>query len=185
MLNLKLRKSLQILNEKTYEFDIQQRDVIERLRQQQGSCHLSGCRLGLRTLELAFTCDKNGFFKIYEDFPTIRNKKLFRAYFVCGEVLEENGKTKVKVYTVRDRASVICKNIIPFLHLPVIGAWIALPFILNIPFLFPLIFILLDIDQFVLDTINIKKEFSQKDQDIKSMHEAVNKRIEAIKRWNQ
>ena len=81
---------------KEYELNIERNIVLERLMEQSGVCRDEDSN----GLHIEFRCFKDGTFWVNDT-----NRKRDRQFLLQGEVLSENGKTKIKVDSVNDKSA--------------------------------------------------------------------------------
>lgn len=174
-----------ILEETTVETGVSFNDTLFRLRAQRGICrseHSSGERY-------VFVCNKKGKFFVANSTEDINNDISDRRYqhgnpYVCGKIISEEGKTKVKVYCVYNKilAFLLCSTLIftiiyalfIIFLLPSISASFSLKELLLL-MLAPAAVIISDVRYF-----NTQKNSSY---DLEKMKSEVMARIDAVKRW--
>ena len=92
-----------ILEETTIESPLSVNDTLEKLREQQGEFF---CQSMPKTPFL-LRCDKNGIIKMGKSYHSHLKAHLYRFYYVRAEVLEQDGKTIVKIYSVKNTLNFI------------------------------------------------------------------------------
>ncbi len=100
---MKFPKFYDILDETVVEVETDFYTTVERLQSMQGACRNTDADQCV----LSFLCTPKG--KLRVDTVSRRTNRL---NFVVGEVVEENGKTLVKVYCVHDRSEKKVRNVI-------------------------------------------------------------------------
>lgn len=157
-------------------------ETIDKLRAQAGKCRETDCY----GQELEFICTKKGKIRV-ENLSAKNNhsETSSRIYYVCGEVVEENEKTKVKIYSVHDKSTVIFRHCTIAIHLIVFAVYLFFVFssqnisIKEIFGIFLFILLLLPINLLTV------KEKQNKNTDLEIMKNEIIKRVEAIKRWDE
>ena len=81
---------------RTYEIDLPKETVIERLIEQDGICRDDDSN----GYPIRFLCFKNGEFLVTD----MSNDYDSRQFFLQGETVSENGKTKIKVESVKNKS---------------------------------------------------------------------------------
>ena len=95
---------------KEYELNIERDIVLERLIAQNGVCRDEDSN----GLPIEFRCFKDGTFWVNDT-----NRKRNRQFLLQGELLSENGKTKIKVDSVKDK-SVFAFSVFGYVFLGVV-----------------------------------------------------------------
>lgn len=172
----------EILDKTVLEVDELFEETIDKLQAQAGKCRETDCYGN----ELEFICTKKGKIRVENlNAKNSRSEKASRIYYVCAEVVEENQKTKVEIYSVHDKSTVFFRHFTIALHLIVFAVYLLFIFSdKNI-----LIKELLGIFLFILMLLPINlltvKEKQNKNADLEIMKNEIIKRVEAIKRWDE
>lgn len=192
----------EVIYEDTFEVDDTVEGTINKLRQQSGFCRERDARKN----HLRFDCSKDGKIKVgnmlgaYKNNTLLRIKNFYgkRRYIMRGEVLQENGTTKVKTYYCRRKYQLLLRFTLyafEFVITPIIFAlllfWIFFPEITRNEFTVGVFVIMcayiLLVNVFILSFLlkYRKSEEQNKELDYKIMKNEILKRVEAIKRWNE
>ena len=154
-------------------------DTVSRLMAQNGVCRSTDSQ----DMELMFYCDKKGRISVFNS--ARRSDVAERIYYIAAEVIDDNGKTKVKIQTLHDRSTVTFRIISVVFYLILISVYIVFLFFNNSPVT---IRELIPIPIFIFLLINIffhtNKENKNKTDDIDIMKAEIINRVEAVKRWN-
>lgn len=97
-----------ILEETTIESSVGFNETIAKLREQQGEF----CCKSLPDVPFLVTCDENGIINMGIRYKTRHKTKMYKFYYVCGEVLEQDGKTIVKIKCVKNTMYFVLSYII-------------------------------------------------------------------------
>lgn len=171
---------VKVLDETTLELDESLKTTIGRLMAQSGKCR----ETDKEGDSLFFDCTEKGRL-IVKPIGYGRSAHSDPIYFVRGEVFEENGKTKVSIYTVHDRTAVFFRWIEILLCVLAIVAHFLVLSIAEVPFekqFLVLPTILIGTIVFLLYRIKNEKTYMPHNIDI--MKNEIIKRVEAVKRWN-
>ncbi len=166
-----------ILEETTIESSVGVAETIEKLRQQQGPCSDEDS-LGYRKW---FYCSKKGAIRFTNGSGDYGND----LYFVEGRVLEQDGKTLVKIYSLKSRMEFFDRWFTIILGIIFIIA-IAIIAIITKQIFTKETLILLAVYAFsaFFTAYNMRHRKKNKDFDIKVMKNEIIERVEAIKRWD-
>ena len=114
---MKFPRFYDILDETVIELKTDFETTVERLQALQGVCRNTDADQG----ELSFLCTPKGRLRV----DSIgRRRRISRLNFVVGEVVEENGKTVVKIYCVHDRSEKKVRNVIWTVYALVFAAFV-------------------------------------------------------------
>ncbi len=178
---MKRSKYKQILDETSITLKESRNVVIDRLIQQNGSCRSNDTYGGY----LCFRCDKNGRFRV-DDSGNSRYSDRYRTHYVEGEVLEENGKTVVKIYSVHSKmlkivryvttiiAAIYC--ICAFILMSYLDSGISTKLVVAV---LPVAFV------YFIVFSRMNKESKNKSVDFEIMKQEVINRVEAVKLWDK
>ncbi len=167
----------EVLDETVIEVKGPLKEVIKKLRAQQGS---SRERDSDRN-ELGFFCNKKGKIMVLN---SNNGRPDARMFYIKGKVCEQDGKTVVKFYSVKSRDTAFI--IIMYILLIVLTGAYYIAKIVSEYEIVPSDFLLI-VPIVVLALIffvPIKKAHKHKDADLEIMKNIVINRIEAIKRWD-
>lgn len=101
-----------ILNETTLELNLSAAQVIDKLRAQQGDFY---CK-SLPDTKFLFTCDEKGNIKMGINHNS-RRKIRMQQYYVCGEIFEQDGKTKIIIYCLQNKTYLVLNCVFMLLFL--------------------------------------------------------------------
>lgn len=171
----------QRFDEVTIEVEDSYQGTIDKLRGQMGVCS----ELDGENDPLLFTCSKKGKLRVDNYYYGPKNSSRFRSYYVDGKVLEENGKTVVKIYSVHSNF-----NSLSFFGTMAVGLIVAVLCVLLFftdasgELLTDLCVILGGLFCFCLILFFVLGgEYGRTDLD--QMKQEAIKRVEAIKRWGE
>ena len=157
--------------------------TIDKLRHQTSICS----ETDIDKRALLFECSKNGKISI-KNIPACRRENYRnRMYYVGGEVVSENGKTKIKLYYVYSRAQMIARSllllffIVAFIPLAIFYTVIRLN---ALPGLMIITILILFIVGVILHISYIENETKNKSINLQLMKREAMRRIEDIKRWD-
>lgn len=182
-----------VLDETVLELDVPVGETIQKL------CAQVDYNRSTDSLEnpVIFRCDKKGRLRV-EGWNTGYSKTSRslsspdRAYYLLGRVLEENGKTKIKVYAVHDRLMMFLRWITPLLCLLVVVAFLVIgreaffSMPLDIKTLgFFLLLVLMFVADFVRCCWFTLKEKKNQTPDFELMKNEVVRKVEAVRRWDE
>ena len=91
-----------ILEEITVESTLSVAETTARLREQQGEFYSKS----LPDTKFLFTCDEKGNIKIGIDLNSCKKIRM-QHYYVCAEIFEKDGKTKIKIYCLQNKTNFI------------------------------------------------------------------------------
>ncbi len=171
---------IKIIDETTLELDESLKTTIGRLMAQSGKCR----ETDKEGDSLFFDCTEKGKLIVkHFKYNNITSEK--QIYYVRGEVFEENGKTKVAIYTVHDRTTVFFRWIEILLCVLMFVAHFLVLSIAEVPFekqflVLPTILI----GTIVFHLYRTKNEKTYMPHNIDVMKNEIIKRVEAVKRWN-
>lgn len=176
-----------VLDEQTFVIKTNLPTAIRRLQEMQGPCYQEDSQRNT----LVFHCKNNGkfFLKNYHYRHGHRSShphpEEIRTYYMAGRVVCENGKTCVKVRTLKNRAA-------PFVHLLSLLPITMYLAILADTFLkakawhivFVVALVLLAV--YVWDILaHVTRERNNKELDLEIMREEITRRIDAIDKWEE
>ncbi len=175
---MKSTKAKEILEETSLTLKESRADVISKLMQMQGCCRNEDSQKET----LFFSCYKDGTFYVNTNYRRRENK----TYYIQGEVVEENGKTIIKIYSVHEKTNVVFRFItLAFILLCIIGI-ILLYFYADILLAKELF---ASIATFAVVLIIFlykgKNEVKNKNVDFDIMKQEVINRVEAVKNWDK
>ena len=157
--------------EATIEVNASLQDTIDRLVQQEGVCRERFCNKG----QLFFTCSEKGDISLNAG----------GSLYVIGKVLCENGKTVVKIYSVRSKAYLINHFVSIGLELLLLAAYLAVKLRYGEPVdIKEIILLLLIIISVPFFCFSLKKRNESKEADTEKMVLEITRRVEAIERWD-
>ncbi len=170
-----------IIDETTIEVNESFDVTVARLRQQQGMCRETDS-LGI---DLEFQCDKKGKLCICH-FSRHRKKREFnRIYCVSGEVVTENNKTKVKIYTIHNKYYLAMSVIFAIIEFVLVLLYIlSISFSIYEPSKKDILIAILGIFAVVYPLHRDSIERRNKDIDLEIMKNEIVKRVTAIDKWD-
>lgn len=158
--------------EASIEVNASVRDTIDKLRQQEGVCRV---RFSDNN-EMFFACSENGYISIQG-----------RSFLsVVGKVLEENGKTVINIYSIRNTKGYLVYRFISLvISLLLFGLLFFISFKQGsrIKFNTALTAIALIIS-FIVFIFSLGSRVKPRDPDTEKMVLEITRRVEAIKRWD-
>lgn len=92
-----------IIEEITIESSVGFDETIAKLREQQGEFFCES----MPQTPFLLTCNNNGIIKMGKSYHSHLKAYLYRFYYVRAEVLEQDGKTIVKIYSVKNTLNFI------------------------------------------------------------------------------
>ena len=104
---MKFPKYYTVLDETVIELETDFETTVERLQQLQGICRETDGE----QRPLQFTCTKDGEMRV-DNVPSRYSASADRLNFVVGEVVEEDGKTRIKFYSIHDRSTKKLRNVV-------------------------------------------------------------------------
>ena len=167
----------EILDETTIQVNDSYQDTINKLRLQNGLCR----KTNFDEEKLRFKCSKKG--KIIVDNNSLLSYIGGYKYYAAGEVLVEDGKTVVKVYSINARYRVIFHSLIAVLLTLLFIASFSL-FILNRSILR----LLKTLCVFIFAAVDIWGVISEVRRigvNLDLMKDEIIKRVEAINHWEK
>ncbi len=180
---MKFPKFYDILDETVIEVDADFPATVERMQSTQGICHETDGN----QYPLQFTCDKKGHIRV-DSLPS-RHPSNSRLNFVVGEVVERDGKTVVKIYSVHDRSSKVFRYVEWVVYIALFCAFlvfIAFSLKQGTPLsrkdmiamvLFPLLLFTIP--------FRTKKDAQNQPRDLEIMKTEVVNRVHAVDRWDE
>ncbi len=118
-----------VLDETVIDVKEDVQTTIDRLRELQGS----GRQTDSAGRNLTFLCNKKGRFIVRHISSNRRSLQPDSIDYVTGEVCNDNGQTKVKIYTVHDRSGHVMSIIAAALLFIMLALYLVLIFTNNIP----------------------------------------------------
>lgn len=180
-----------VLDETVLELNVPVRETIQRLCAQSDICSETDSMQH----PVSFRCNKKGKLRISNlRYFAVRSSIASpdRAYYLKGQVVAEDGKTKIKIYSVYSRAVMAFRCIIPLLCLLamavylLIGRWPLFSTPLDIKmFGFFLLLVLMFVATVAWCCWLTLTEKKNKDADFERMKDEVAKRVEAVRRWDE
>ena len=168
----------EILVETTMQVNDSYQGAINKLRLQNGRCS----NRGKNGEFFRFKCSVKGKMTIDNDVPVIFVGG--SKYYAAGEVLVEDKKTVVRVYSAHNRLRLAVRIFITFLF-----ALLLIAGIQTYPFTNSLLVAVLKIlciaVMLVCDIVMIVKEGRKKTTDLELMKDEIIKRVEAINHWEK
>ena len=163
----------EVLDETVIEVNEPKATLIKKLMAQERYCR----ELDSDGNMLRFSCAKNGTM-------AVSNSADGNPFYIRGEVCEQDGKTVVKLYSVRSRGTPLFIIVLAIWAI-FIGAYYTAKIVTEYDFV-PSDFYLLapPILFFFVFLAPLKKAHKYKDADLEIMKGVVINRIEAIKRWD-
>lgn len=167
-----------ILDETTIESSVGVAETIEKLREQQGPCSDEDS-FGIRKY---FSCTKKGVIRFTDSSGNYGSD----LYFVEGRVLEQDGKTVVKIYSLKSRTEKF-----DFWYKTIVSALFTIAIVVNAiitkqlfteatAFLLATWFLLI-----ATAVSGMLRREKNKEFDIEVMKNEIIERVEAIKRWDE
>lgn len=178
---MKFYKGQQILEETVVYSPDTFSGTVEKLQAQSGVCYVTDS--GKTSLE--FSCTDKGDIFITNNVSR-KSDYYHREYYVRGEVTEENGRTAVKIYSVREKANVAYR----YFSIILDAVFLAVYFIIKAVIKAPLSYVdMAVVAVAVLFSVALGRstanESSNGPADLEIMKNEVIKRVEAIKRWDE
>ncbi len=167
----------EVLDETVIEVNEPLKEVIKKLRAQQGSSRERDCDRN----ELGFFCNKKGKIMVLN---SNNGRPDARTFYITGKVCEQDGKTVVKFYSVKSRDTVFIIIMYAILVI-LVGAYYAAKVVMEYDFVPSDFFLIVPIIVLALIFfVPLKKARKHKEADLEIMKSVVINRIEAIKRWD-
>lgn len=155
--------------------------TIERLKAQQGICRETDSR----QIPLEFLCHDDGRVCVCNYSRYRRRRDYNRLYSVIGEVISEEGKTKVIIYSLYSRINFILSIIAAVLFLPSILIHVLFAYTADAaPSAKTLYAIAFGIVSIVLFPWNRTKQIKNKNSDLEIMKNEIIKRVKAVDKWD-
>ena len=175
---------IKVLDEATIEVDVNYNDMLYRLRCLQGWCR----DIDEISASLAFLCNKWGRMRV-DNIPNRTRRdsdNLFvRRYYVKGRVINKNGKTVIKIYSVHNRLREFSSYFVFLLTLLILAVFGVLKLYTMQPFSYREIIL-----AGLLLTASLIPIFITTHEDdnyveiLEKLKNEMLKRIEAARRWN-
>lgn len=169
----------QILNETTIEVNAGYLDTIQRLLAQEGVCRNTDAAGD----PLAVYCSCDGKLTVRE--PS-RRSAVTRSIYVMGEVVEEGGKTKVKIYEIYDRTAAIFQYIFLGLTLLAVAVELLLVYLqveaVSTPALVGTVAAMVLV--IWLRLTESRNQRKNKTVDLETMKQEIINRVKAVERWD-
>ena len=177
-----LRAFDEVIDETVMEVNDSVKGTTEKLIDLSGPCRLDDGN----QLSLCFYCNPRGRFSVSR--PQGRRRAFVtndNAYYVKGKVVSENGKTLVKIYSVKSRETMFWRwlSIITFLLL-IPGVFLLKSHLSQPITARDLAILCLPLAWVLYCLFFIKKEEQHKQNDLDIMKEAAIQRVEAVIHWN-
>lgn len=176
---------IKVLDETTIEVDVNYNDMLYRLRCLQGWCRDID---GIGRVNLTFLCNRWGRMRV-DNIPN-RNKSdaddiFVRSYYVKGRVINKNGKTVIKIYSVHNRLREFSSYFVFLLTLLILAVFGVLKLYTMQPFSYREIILagLLLLTSLIPIFITTHEDDNYVEILEKLKNEML-KRIEAARRWN-
>ena len=173
-----LRVFDKILDETVIEVKGSVSETIKRLEKLTGFCRQNDSN----QLTLYFYCSHRGNFSVSH--PQGRHGD-DNAYYVKGKVVSENGKTLVKIYSVKSRETMFWRWLAIALLTIAAAVYLYIRIRLSLPasyrdLIFPAIPLSL-----LLNFLYYRKEKQSKHEDLEIMKEEALQRVDAVIRWDE
>ncbi len=170
-----------IIDEETIEVNESFAVTIERLKQQQGVCRETDSR----QIPLEFFCHDDGRVCVCNYSRHRLRREYNRLYSVVGEVISEEGKTKVIIYSLYSRINFIFFIIAAVLFLPSILIYVLFAYTADaVPSAMTLYAITFGIASIVLFPWNHTRQIKNKNSDLEIMKNEIIKRVKAVDKWD-
>lgn len=169
-----------VLDETTLELDVSLEDTISRLRKQQGVCRESDSD----GTALEFICTRKGYLRIYDIVRPSSRSSIHRMYYLRGQVVSENGKTKITYATVYDRTEIVTRWISIIFEVLLLILCVAIQIFNRAPVMEYMFFALCLVISVGITLSRTKSEVGGKTTDIEIMKKELQNRVEAVSRWN-
>lgn len=167
----------EVLDETVIEVKGPIKEVIKKLRAQRGS---SRERDSDRN-ELGFFCTKKGKIMVLN---SNNGRPNARTFYITGKVCEQDGKTVVKFYSVKNRETAFVIIMYALLVI-LVGAYFVAKTVSEYEIVPSDLLLIVPIVVLALTLfVPIKKAHKHKEADLEIMKQIVINRIEAIKRWD-
>lgn len=171
-----------IIEQSELEIKTDCKTAIERLKAQQGICRETDSR----QVTLEFLCHDDGRICVCNYSRHKPRRDPNRLYSVIGQVTEENGKTKIKIYSLFNRTNYILSAVAALLYLLVVAFYFITAYKAGIvpgtKDLYRLIFSVLAI---FLYPLVYQKQERDKANDLYIMKQEIIKRVNAIDKWDK
>lgn len=170
-----------ILGETTMEVNESYQNPISKLLLQRGKCSATDSN----QLRLRFKCSEKGNIKVVNNILLPLFLKL-RIYYVAGQVLPENNKTVIKIYSVKNRIMFFVAILEIALLTIYAASNIFMIFLAGLQALAPAV--LSFIISAVIDIIIARVYYNQivnRKEDLEVMKKELIKRVEAIEHWEE
>jgi hypothetical protein len=166
-----------ILEEITIESSVGVEETIAKLREQQGPCSDEDS-MGIRKW---FSCSKKGVMR----FTTSSGDYGYGVYSVEGRVIEQNGKTLVKIYCLKSRYQKLDRTIsvisvVLFIVFAIVRAILDQTILQDET----LLLLFLWIFSVSITIHNTRRMENNKEKDLEIFKNEIIERVEAIKRWD-
>ncbi len=169
-----------IIDETTIEvqesFDV----TVERLMQQQGICRVTDSY----GRDLEFLCNKKGRVRVCHYSLRRERREYNRIYCVVGQVITEDNKTKVKIYSVHNRGYIVASIITIILNVLFVPLYIlAISTSYYTPSKKDILIAILLILAPVYSMHLISEEKGNKYHNLEIMKNEIIKRVKAVDKW--
>ena len=172
----------EIMDQNFMVIDLSPAETIRRLRAQNGYCYEEDSM----DYHYSFSCSKKGKFTINVNNSTrSRSAAIYRSYYILGEVLNEQGKSRINICSINDRSNKLFLLFDALLGLIQVILYIIL--LLKVPSLgiwrFWLFLMMLVVSGDGL--FRLISEQNHKVPDIETMKRIALRKIEAARRWEE
>ncbi len=171
-----------IIEQSELEIKTDCKTAIERLKAQQGICRETDSR----QVTLEFLCHDDGRICVCNYSRNKPRRDPNRLYSVIGQVTEENGKTKVKIYSLFNRTNYILSAVAAILYMVVFALYFVTAYKAGIvPGTKDLYLLIFSVFAILLYPLRFRKQERDKANDLYIMKQEIIKRVNAIDKWDK
>lgn len=171
-----------IIEQSELEVKADFKTTIERLKDQQGICRETDSR----QVTLEFFCHDDGRICICNYSRRRQRRDTNRLYSVIGQVVTEEEKTKVKIYSIFNRINYFLSAVAAVLYLVMFALYFIIAYKAGIvPGTKDLYLLILSVFAILLYPLSFRKEKRTKEADLYIMKNEIIKRVNAIDKWDK